>query len=482
MKLKRVSKIAFISGISVCLFFTDIPASPAQDAPAKVIDEQERQIRDEEARELRVTEKEEKEVKDVVIDGGAWVFSSYRNYKNIDNDRDTEDWVKDAYIVDTRIWLKATFYRALMAYGRVKNYFIWRPNVSSDYTGIGNDYEGPAVDALYGILDLRRVIDLPVSVSVGRQYLSIGKGITYSNVHDGIKLQSAPGGKVGFKAFASKTKEYENNIDYRMPGYRDHGDRQFYAAEGAVFIPYAALYAYGLIQRDLSRAEPEVPGKNYRYHSHYLGAGISGRKDGYSVWGEVIKEYGKSYTDALADEQTQNKVDAWAFDAGLKRRFDCYGCPTIEGEIAYGSGDGDRTHVTCTRGGNTNGKDTNFLYFGVFSGGYALAPRLSNMFVYKVAASCMPFEAVPWLGKNVALGSKYYIYRKDKTGGGIYDVDATNRQSADIGQEVDFFAHWRVSGNLRLACRYGLFFPGAAYPSETRDTSQYVYTRVSLMF
>ena len=477
MKHKNVPVILFILYI---IFSFPVISVAQQSGAALRQQESQRELADEATRQLSETEREPIKEENFTFDYGAWVYGYYINYKDIDNDSGVEDWVKDSYVVDTRVWAQSTFYRVLTLYGRMRNTYIWRPNVSSDYTGIGDDFEGPIIDILYADINLKPRYKIPFSVRAGRQYLTIGKGITYSDIHDGVQFRYEFG-DLKSKVFLSKTQRYEDNIDYSVPGYKDEGDRDFYGVELAYVFPGAVLYGYVLVERDQSSECPEDLTQNYSYNSEYIGLGIDGRIKNFYYWAEGIKEYGKSNTDATKTELDEKAIDAWAFDVGAKYIFDVYSHPLVEAEIAYGSGDKDRTSVTNTSGGNTGGKDTNFLYFGIFEGGYALAPRLSNMFIYKIEMACKPLEAIPYLGKNLAVGTKFYIYSKAERSGGIYDVDATEA-SSDIGQEIDFFIHWKVYENLYATLRYGMFFPGAAYPRGRRDTSEYFLARLRMTF
>ena len=475
LALKTVIFIVILSS------YIQTALSQENEGAALRVQESEREISVEEAKQLRATEKVTDEDKDFTFDFGVWVYGSYRHYRNIDNDNDVEDWIKDTFVLDTRAWARATYLRLLTLYCRFMNAYTWRPNVSSDYTGVGDDFEGPVVDVLYADVNLKEKYDVPFSTRIGRQYISAGRGITYGDVHDAALFKYGFGEKVKIKAFISKTKPYDDNIDYSVPGYKDECDRNFYGAEAAFFFPKGVLYGYGLIQRDRSHEYPEDLTQNYTYDSEYLGAGFDIRHKGLTCWGEIIKEFGRSYTDATKTELARKDIDAWALDTGAKYKFDCYSHPVLGVEFMYGSGDKDRTRVTNTSGGNVNGRDHNFLYFGTINAGYAMAPRISNMIIYKAGIGFKPLEFIPYVGKRLAVGSKYYLYRKDKKSGGIYDVDATEA-SADVGQEIDFFINWNVYENMNIIARFGKFFPGAAYPDGVRDPSEYLYIRTRVTF
>ena len=478
MKAKNVAK--FIIALLILCFFVENAFSENENAELKASEIQ-KEIQDEETRQLGKTEKPGKVDKDFMLDYGAWVFGTYANYKDIDNNKDEEDWVKDYYCLDIRVWMRATYKEILTLYGRIKNKYAWRPNVSSDYDGIGDDYEGPSVDIAYGDVNLWYKFKVPFSFKVGRQYLTLGRGITYSDINDGVELKYIFSPHIKAKAFLSKTKPFDDNIDYSVPNYQDENNRHFYGAEVGLIFQDIVLYGYGLVQRDYTHECPDDLTQNYTYDSEYLGFGLEGKQGGLGYWGEVIKEFGKSNTDGSEAELAVKDINAWALDLGTKYEFNVYSHPLIEGEFMYGSGDKDRERVTNTRRGNLHGKDTNFLYFGVINAGYALAPRISNMLVYKIGLSAQPFEVIPYVGKRIAVGSRYYVYQKDKESGGIYDIDATESKKY-VGQELDLFFHWNVYENFSIVARYGIFFPGDAYPEGSRDCTTFLYTRATMTF
>jgi len=57
-----------------------------------------------------------------------------------------------------------------------------------------------------------------------------------------------------------------------------------------------------------------------------------------------------------------------------------------------------------------------------------------------------------------------------------------SQNDKNIGQEFDFFLHWKVYNNLFFSAKYGIFFPEGAYPPEKRQPAKYFYTRLRLTF
>lgn len=471
MKAFRL-QILFLTAI---LFAAGAYADNLQPGERAANIERGRITQDEITKKLNYSEVVSKKDEDFIFNYGGWVFFDMEKYNDIDHNRQIEDWVKNDNFTDTRVWMKGTYYKTLTLYARFMNLYIDRPEVSSDYSGKGNVNTGPGVDMLYATVDLSGKYNVPVSFTVGRQYFSIGKGIAYSNTDDGALATYRIGEDVYVRGFASRSRNHQYNVDYSLPTFRSANNRYYYGTEMACVMDTAVYYVYGLVQQD--RTKTYTLGQNYTYNSEYVGTGISGQYGkAFSYWGEIIKEWGTSNTDATQVALAVKDVDALAFDAGATLKFDVYSHPSFEVEMAYGSGDKDRQRVTNTVGGNINGRDTNFLYFGTFNAGYNFVPRLSNIYIYKAEASAKPVEFIPHIGPNIAVGAKYYLYQKDQLSGGVYDIYAT-QPAKYIGSECDTFLHYKAYENLYFTVHCGVFFPGKAFPDGYKTNSSYVEFR-----
>ena len=89
-------------------------------------------------------------------------------------------------------------------------------------------------------------------------------------------------------------------------------DRNFLGAEINLIFPHVTLYGYGLVQKDETSECPEDATQNYTYDSEYIGLGIDAGRNNFSYRAEIIKEYGKSYTDATKARLAVKDVDAWS--------------------------------------------------------------------------------------------------------------------------------------------------------------------------
>jgi hypothetical protein len=448
--------------------------------------EAERRIEDAKRKDLEITEQRIlREEMQFYIDHGGWLSANFSFNSNDDNNQDETDLAYRTHDIDLRYWFRGTLLGVLedrpendfYFYLRVKNKWIYK-DPSDAENGVENfDYEGMLLDMGYINLDFAPLFNL----RAGRQYMRLGRGIAYNNVHDGIEFSSSYS-KFDAKVFVSTTKRGEDNIDYSVPGYDREADRNFVGVETNILtIPGHRPYAYVLVEEDYSKEEPDDVTYEYDYDGTYIGLGSRGQliKD-MRYWIEVIRETGNSYR--YDNTSSREEIKAWALDIGASYYWNIDSHPVFTLEYAYGSGDADRQNVTNTVDGNTADDDTNFLYFGYYPGGYALAPRLSNIRVFGIGASFKPLELLKEKAADFGdfqVGTKCYAYRKDKADGGISDVDAT-QTNKDIGYELDVYASWRILSDLMWSLQYGNFHPGKAYPNK--DNENYLYTNLVLSF
>lgn len=414
-----------------------------------------------------------------VFDYGGWLDFRYDDYDQEDNDSSAADTYDYDLSLDLRLWLRVALamksdgssQKKHSFYFRLKNlYYIDR---KPDSTAGGADNDGPHVDYAFMTLDFR-----PYWLKAGRRYFSVGRGIAYSDVHDGAELHILYH-TWGIKGFVSHTLPHQANIDTSVPGYSKASDRFFYGTE----ISYQGIsdhnmYAYFVVQRDHSNPKPQDSLRDYTYNSQYFGVGSHGDiSSQMNYWIELIRQTGNSRIYATREKKD---IDAWALDCGVSYGFDAYSHPSLSVEYAFASGDKDRAVVTDTENGNTAGDDNNFLHFGYRLTGYALSPRLSNMHLYKISLWANPLEKISFF-KEFLFELDYYRYYKDKSSGGISDLEATE-DNTDIGSEIDFSISWQIFSDLRCVMQYGYFLPGKAYPSSTNDNQQYFSISATLTF
>ncbi len=405
------------------------------------------------------------------FDWGGWLTETFTDPQN-----DVNASPKYAFREDIRLWLKGgvRIPKDLPKFLGKEHFIYFRAKNATQHEHKGNsDNDGPHVDMLYLSSDFGRL-----KTRIGRRFNSLGRGITYADIHDGADLE-ADLNFISLKAFYSKTLPHEHNIDASAPGFNKHYNRHFFGTE-VQYLKMSKHIPYFYYMRTIDRSD-ETPISNsadFDYDSYYLGAGSRGEFfiPNLRYFNEWIWERGKS---RLSNSIDAARVKSWAVDTGLEYYFLFVTHPVAKIQFARGSGDADRISVTNTTNGNTAGRDKNFLYFGHFTnGGYALNVRLSNINVYRIGMTLKPLEPISpsrvkntlWAGlREMTLGTDYYIFRKSKPGGGISDRRGS-RVLKEVGMEWDVFLTWRVTSDLNWSFQWANFKPGDAfYPDREHE-------------
>jgi hypothetical protein len=427
-----------------------------------------------EAAEIKVLAEEGR----LLFEWGGWIDMRYDQYDEDDNNASVKDTLAATSSLDTRFWIQAILKPAIddpnphqhSIYLRLKNIATI---TSPEDVNVTYDNAGPHLDQGYGVIDLR-----PWGIELGRRYYSVGQGIAYGNVHDGVEA-NATFTDWNFKGFFAHTLPHEDNLDLSVPGATKKSDRSYYGLEARyIGIAGHGIYGYGLVQRDSSNEDPINFTQDFTYDSEYLGFGLQGKLlPEMFYWVEVIRESGSSH---IFGSNEERHVNAWAGDFGATYNWDVYSHPNFTLQYSFGSGDADRTNVTDTEFGNTLEQDNNFIYFGYLPTGFALAPRLSNIHMYKAGVLLKPLEEIDYF-KNMTLGIDYYRFFKDENSGGISDLEATVTDK-DIGDEINISLGWQFLSDATLTLQYGYFMAGDAFPDSSDDSETYFSTDLTLTF
>jgi hypothetical protein len=413
-----------------------------------------------------------------LFESGGWVSYRYYHYKNIDNDNSQDDDFEDSRWTDLRLWGRLSYQTPEMKrdkrwhsfYTRFKAAYVEQTGVAP---GARYDLAGPSVDYAYASFDWK-----PWKLEAGRRYYSVGRGIAYGGIDDGLQLNyQRPGWEMS--VFASRTLPHESNVDTSVPGY-DKGTRRYFGGISAAYVGIkdVQLYSYYVGQKDRSREKPEDSSQDYGYDSRYAGIGAKGglgRR--WKYWLEAINETGISREDGT---DAKSNIHAWAVDSELKYLTGWPSGMVVTGQYSYGSGDPDRASVTNTIGGNLEGRDRNFLPFGYYRSSVALAPYLSNLRVARIGVEAQPLHRWRYF-KKMTWGIDHYRFWKDQASGGISDTDAT-RPSRDVGYETDLRMNWPIRTRVIWAMEYGVFTPGKAYAPTTRSNEKVFSTSLTIIF
>lgn len=349
----------------------------------------------------------------------------------------------------------------------------WEKGTSPWPNGKNVDWEGPYLERLYYTLDLARAMDRygggrptwlrEANVTVGRQYVIMGTGLSLSMPMDAVWMV-VNAADVRVSGLVGQSIQQIDDFDITRPGW-DNSNRDFYGVQ----VEYTGLqkhtpFAYVLWSNDNSIESPWDPFQNYAYNANYFGVGCHGQVIGalmYSV--EYVHQWGNSYGDGRF--LGRDPINATAVDGQLSYTFeDVYGKPGWEVEYLYASGDPDRNSI-YTKGGNKGSTSDNAYHgFGYRNTGLAFAPEITNLQCIRNSVGWTPFPNIE-VFKDLRFGADFFIYCKANPQGAVSDPTA-NRDEGYLGWEVDNYFDWRITSDLSLTTRIGTFFPGSAFSEQ----------------
>ena len=398
---------------------------------------------------------------------------------------------------DVRAWARLSVDGVHEAFGRL--HYLYRDFNSADsFDGRGDEQIQPLADRYWYKFDLRRAIeayegrsvDYNATIQVGRQFVDWAGGLTLSD-----QLYAARGTiewrDLEFEGLAGWTPSGSFiDIDASRPDFdRNETHRRFLGAK----LTYKGLrghrpYFYVLDQHDENHrnfATLMVGGfpfpTKFRYESTYWAIGSTGLILPRLVYSaELVYQSGNSFSDSSRGvPQTNDEISAWAGKAGLSYVMRDQNLSRIDFETIVASGDDDRLlDTTTTFGGNTPGtKDHAFNAFGYANTGLAFGAPLSNLIMFRVGGSTFPLRSVE-LFRELRVGADVLFFNK-------YNKSAPLDQATDnqrfLGFETDLYADWRITSDVTVNLRYGVFFPGSAI-SPDDDERHFFYTGVTYSF
>ncbi len=415
----------------------------------------------------------------LAVDWGGW-FDWY-NFTFDDGIRNRVQW---SY--DLRLWAAFSADTGTHeGYARMRLGFInWKEGTS--YENNDNDTIGPNLERGWYQLDVTQALQrygnvtLPfgLKTKIGRDLVNAGSGYVLSLPLDHVQVQSE---LAGFQTtfLVGRTPGSTPNIDRSLP-VRNETDRVFWMIEERYKgNPSHEPFVYAIFQDDRTNENPVDLLQNYRYDSQYYGWGSTGelvRNLRYNT--EWVIQRGSSYGDRRF--LYTNDIKAWAFDQELSYLFSHRMQPRISAEYMFASGDQDRLgSPTDARGGNTRDfVDKSFVGFGFRDTGLSLAPRLSNIHIWRVGGSFLPAPDVHFL-RNLELGANVFIFAKHRSAAAISDPLAVDA-SGYLGWETDYYMNYRITSDLSLTVRFGTFFPGEAFRES--DVRPFLLTGLTWSF
>lgn len=402
------------------------------------------------------------------VDGGDWQSYYLLHFYDGIQYRTQQRW-------DNRAWIAGTGdYGTHQFYARMLNINLdW--NHGGSYNGDDSDYIGPEADRLWYQFDLgqaaktygKYTLPFGLQTKVGRQYVEFGSGYALSLPLDAV-LISAQLDRLEFQGLISKT--ILNTPDLVEPSRigSGHMDRHFVGTQVRYRGQNHAPFAYVLWDLDENPQSFWNGSQGYGYDSMYTGIGSMGQLRPYVRYStELVYESGRSYGNNVLSGRDQ--INAMGLDALLAYLMPSKYQPVFDLEYMFASGDADRRGSPIDPiGGNTRGADSSFVGFGFRDTGLALAPRLSNINIWRAGASVLPFTNRGFL-RRLQIGTDWFLYAKNQATGAISDP-AADEPSRYLGWEMDYYANWQITQELAATARYGVFFPGDAFSQERTRT------------
>jgi len=326
------------------------------------------------------------------------------------------------------------------------------------------------------------------SIRAGRQFVNWNTGLVWSNDIYGAKMRASWEGLLleGLVGVSARSGMYD--FDVSRPNYDSDTNRHAYAIRAEYEItPWFRPWASYFIQRDHNDDSTVLPFfglTEFQYDSNYLSFGSNGSIGSQLLYGlEMCWESGTGYSTPIISPtgtvQTEENIDAWAgvFNLAYLLRDD--NKTRAECTLAFGTGDDDRLSSSGTIGGNWPGTpDRAFNSVGYINTGLALAPSMTNLLMARVGASTgIPIN--PQRPDDLRIGADVFVFGKTTTRAPI-SSPSTNQRF--VGWECDVRLDWRITSDVSLNVRYGLFVPNGGNPEPIDQVRQFVYGGISYAF
>lgn len=348
-------------------------------------------------------------------------------------------------------------------------------NTGDAYDGNDDDWEGPNLERGYYRFDLGRAArrygwgdpGFDLNFKAGRDLVEFGTGLALSTPLDHVALTLSASG-IHWTGLAGRTPGSSPDIDLSRRTTRTR--RALFGSElRYTGVPNHEPFAYVLWQRDHNRDALPHPVQDFDYDSFYAGVGASGeaaKNVRYAT--EWVYESGHSFGHRRFLDN--DVIRAWAWDVELEYLAPGPHQARVSVEYIFGSGDADRLgSPTDAVGGNRGDRDdAGFVGFGYRDMGLSLAPRASNLHVWRAGASFRPWPDQPRL-ERLELGTNGFLYHKHHRSAALSDPTA-DRGSGFVGWELDTFANWQLGPDVSWTVRFGAFFPGSAFSDQTTRT------------
>jgi len=376
---------------------------------------------------------------------------------------------------DLRLWGRYSLDRGAHSFYVRARLSLLDFNAGDSFDANEDDIDGPNLERGVYRFDLgkwRRAfgedpLRFNLAVSAGRDLVEFGTGVTLAAPLDHVSLTAT---YKDFKVTALAGKTVGSGQDFDLSRTARRLRRSFLGGQ----LEYTGMekhrpFVYVLWQRDRNREHRFQPFRRFGYDSFYLGLGSTGEwVEGLHYESEFVYEGGHSHNSRAI--LRRNNIQAWAVRTELEYLYPGKHKARTSLEYLFASGDADRRNSpTDTIGGNRGDfHDNSFIAFGYLDTGLVLAPRYSNLHMWRAGASFYPLPDDDRFSRLEA-GSDWYLFYKHHEAGAI--SDRTGSVGAGyVGWEMDYHLNWKVTSDLAWTTRMGVFFPGQAFADRTTRT------------
>lgn len=394
---------------------------------------------------------------------------------------------------DTGIYLRASIDGVHNGFIRFR--FPFREFSEGDsFDGRGDDWVDPFLERYIYEFDLRRAIEVAdgrtsehnLNIRVGRQFVDWAGGLALSETLLAIRPTLTFYDRLTFEGVAGVTPDTTVDFDASRSRFDRRTRRGFYGIKAAVTTERGReYYAFGLRMQDYNTDRQlrapigPITTADFKYSATYFGLGTTGSLGTDLLYlGEFVYQTGDSRSDPLIAVQRKEDVDAFAGRVQLTYLFRDQNQSRLQFEGLFATGDSDRLSSTDTVNGNFPGTtDTAFNSLGFANLGLAFSPSFSNIWALRLGGSTFPFRDIAWLQSFQAGIDVMTFGKMDKFGG----IDEPTRVRDHLGSEIDLTFNYRITSDLAVNARYGVFFPGEAI-AGSKASRHFVLLGVTLSF
>jgi len=443
--------------------------------------------------------------------GGSFRFGFY----GIDTPRSEQQWLQQP---DLRLYVLSELDGAHRFFGRLRlEYNQWDFNGSRPFGTESNDegWQNPIGEIYWYQFDLAGMMasqgeairDFNIQARGGRMYYIWTSGLVLSNYIYGAQVDITLGDLVATGMYGQTAGHDTVDFDTSRPGYDTDTARQYAGGK----LEYRGIsghrpYIFYMTQTDGNAGQQTVIQPNilggvpttFNYDSNYLGVGSVGSIGADIIYrAEFVQQWGTTLSDSLnrnpvftpetlagqplATPQQDTTISAQAGLVGLTWLARDESDFRVDFQLVIGSGDTNRLDSGTTFGGIApRNIDHGFNSNGFVNTGLALAPFPTNIAVPSLGFSFNPLASIP-LFKDLRYGLTGYLFNKLERNAPISVL--TRPGVPFIGGEIDQTLDWRISSDLNLNIRYGIFWPhkDAFFPGEGR-VRQFFYVGMTYAF